>query len=138
MNKNTLLLLNVLTSPTTVLTEGQMFGALELSGLVKNPDALRAMRFAGSLPSATTPTTLLGFVGVLQSLAQLHPDYTPDASAKLEAYVNQVLSTGTNVPLTFGILLPLLGSLSSASPVRTKPKAAAAPLRTRGVRKKRT
>jgi hypothetical protein len=124
MNQNTLMqLLNVLSSPTAGLSESQMMGVLELSGIVKNPNALKAMQFAAGLPSAAAPATLLGFLGTVQGLVKLIPDSKPADYAKLEAYIAQVSLAGADVALTYGILLPLLSSLSPAPLVPTKPPA---------------
>jgi hypothetical protein len=128
MNENTvMLLLNVLTSPTTVLTESQMLGVLELSGIVKNPSALKAIQFAASQPSASAQAMLSGFVSTLSSLVKLNPDSNPADYAKLEAYLKQITTSGTDAPLTYGILLPLIASIPPAALVPTKPAATTQP-----------
>src|SRR5580698_7525604 len=108
------LLLRVLASPSVVLTESQMLGVLELSGIVGNPLALKAMHFASAQASATTPATLVGFASTLQGLIKLNPDHKPADYANLEAYIKQIVASGTDVPLTYGIFLRLLDSLPSA------------------------
>jgi hypothetical protein len=120
MNKNTLLLLNVVTTPTTVVTESQMLGVLELSGIVRNPDAVRALTFAASLSSSSSPATLLGFLAAIKNLAKLHPDYTPADAKALDAYAKQVATETTDVPLTFGLLLAVLNSLPATSATQAK------------------
>lgn len=129
--KTLLLLLGVLASPSAVLTENQIYALLELSGLVTNANALTAVHFAAGLGSASTPASLLGFVGILKGLAQINPQYAPADSAKLDAYVAQVATSGTDVPLTFGILLPLLGALLNGPARQSKPRAAATRRRSR-------
>jgi hypothetical protein len=119
------LLLKVLSSPTTVLTESQMLAALELSGIVGNPIAIKAMEFAAGQASATTPATLLGFATTLQNLIKLNPDHKPADYANLEAYIKQITTTGTDAALTFGMFQNLMTSLPAAPlvPVRPKPPA---------------
>lgn len=129
MDKNTLLMLSIVTSPSTVLTESQLFGVLELSGLVRNPEALRAMKFAASQPSASAPATLLGFVGTVHGLAKLHPEYTPADADKLRTFTAKFASTTTDIPLTYGILLPILGSLSNGRARKSTPSVSLATAR---------
>jgi len=115
MNESTvMLLLNVLSAPTQVLTEGQMLGVLELSGVVRNPEALKALQFAASLPSSVVPATVLGFVGTLKSILKMHPDTTPADYHKLEHYIHENASSATGVPLTFGVMLPFLSTMNDA------------------------
>jgi hypothetical protein len=137
MDKNTILLLSVVTAPATVLTQSQLLGVLELSGVVRNPDALRAMKFAASQPSASAPATLLGFVGTLHNLAKLHPEYTSADAEKLRTFVSKYTSTTADAPLTYGTLLPILNSLpngrsSRKTPESAQPAAAARRRRRRG------
>jgi hypothetical protein len=131
------LLLKVLSSPATVLTESQMLAALELSGIVGNPMALKAMEFAAGQASATTPATLLGFATTLQNLIKLNPDHKPADYANLEAYIKQITTTGTDAPLTFGMFQNLMTSLPAAPlvPVRPKPPATPAAATKRRARK---
>jgi hypothetical protein len=126
MNQNTVkLLLNVLSSPTAGLSVSQMMGILELLEIVKKPEALKAMQFAASLPSAAAPATLLGLLGTLQGLVKLNPESKQTDYAKLEAYIEQVSAAGADVSLTYGTLLQLLASLPVASPTPTAQPAAA-------------
>ena len=119
------LLLKVLASPAAVLTEGQMLGVLELSGIVGNPTALKALQFAEAQASASAPTTLVGFASTLQNLIKVNPDHNPADYANLEAYVKQITSTGTDVPLTFGMFLSLLDAIPNKPFVPVKPPASA-------------
>jgi hypothetical protein len=111
-----MLLLNVLSSPSATLTEGQMLGALELSGIIHNPEALKAIQFAAELPSSSTPATVLGFAGTLKSIVKMHPEVKHEDYVKLEEYIAKNSAAGSDVPLTFGILLPFLSSLSVSQP----------------------
>jgi hypothetical protein len=127
MNQSTvMLLLNVLSSPTTVLTESQMLGVLELSGVVKNPDALNAIQFAAGQASASAPATLSGLVSTFSNLVKLNPESSKTATAKLDAFIKQIATTGTDAPLTFGILLPIIASIPAAL-APTKPTATTHP-----------
>jgi hypothetical protein len=119
------LLLRVLSSPAMVLTESQMLGVLELSNIVGNPVALKAMQFAAGQASATTPATLLGFATTLQNLIKLNSDHKPADYANLEAYIKQITLTGTDAPLTYGMFLTLVDALPSKPLVPVKPAAAA-------------
>ena len=138
MNQNTvMLLIKVLASPTTAMTEGQMLGVLELSNIVKNPVALKAIQFAAGQPSSGTQATLSAFVAVFRSLVKISPDSNPADYANLETYLKQIVGTGTDVPLTYGLLLSLLAPLSSASLVPTKPTAPGQPVATAKPRKRK-
>src|ERR1035438_10108850 len=114
MDQHTIqLLLRVLSTPATVLTESQMLAAIELSGKVGNQNsiALKAMEFAAGQTSATAQATLAGFARTLQGLIKLQPDHNPADYANLEAYIRQITTAGTDAPLTFGMFQTLMGSL---------------------------
>ncbi len=115
------LLIRMLSSPATVLTESQMLAAIELSGIVGNPVALKAMEFAAGQSSATAPATLLGFAITLQNLIKLNPDHKPVDYADLEAYIKQITSTGADAPMTFGMFQTLMAALPAAPLVPVKP-----------------
>jgi len=118
------LLLKVLATPTSVLTESQMLGVLELSGIVRNPVALKALQFASAQASASTPTTLVGFATTLQNLIKLNPDHKPEDYAQLEAFIKQITAAGVDQPLTFGMFLTLLDQLPPRPLVPVKPPTA--------------
>jgi len=128
MDQSTIkLLFRVFSSPATILTESQMLAAIELSGIVGNPIALKAMEFAAGQPSATAQATLLGFAKTLQSLIMLNRDHKPADYASLEAYIKQITTTGTDAPMTFGMFQALMASLPAAPLVPVKPAAPATP-----------
>jgi hypothetical protein len=103
-----------------------MLAAIELSGMVGNPIALKAMEFAAGQASATAQATLLGFATTLQNLIKLNPDHKPADYANLEAYIKQITTTSTDAPMTFGMFQTLMTSLPAKPFVPVKPVAPAA------------
>jgi len=119
------LLLRLVSPPTTVLSESQMLSIIELSGIVGNPVALKAMHFAAGQASASSQATLVGFANTMQNLIKLNPDHKPADYAALETYIKQITAAGADTPLTFGMFLSLIDSMPSKPLVPVKPAAAA-------------
>ena len=123
------LLFQVLAPSATVMTESQMLGALELSGIVGNPVAVKAMEFAAAQTSASAQATIIGLANTLQNLIKLNQDHKPADYAGLEAWIQQVTSSNADGPLTFGGFLKLLDSLPPKPLVPVKPGSAEGPKR---------
>jgi hypothetical protein len=122
INQNTInQLLQVLAPPATVMSEAQMLQCLVVSGVVKSERGRAAIQFAAGLTSSTsTQATLFGLVSAFKNLVQINPDHTPADYAPLEDYLKQITSSGTDVPLTYGLMLQIVGSLPAAPLVPTK------------------
>jgi len=88
-----------------------MLRALELLGVVKNAEAIKALDFAAAQSSAVLPATLSSFALTLKNLIKLNPDHKRSDYAKLEGYIHHITSSGTDLPLTYTALLELVDAL---------------------------
>ena len=109
-----LTLLEVTVAPDTALTVPNEVKILEIVGIVSSPDMIKALNIAESLVPATTPATLQGLVHLLSGLGKMNPD-TPQSSHDTLATLLQNLQKAPDVPLTFGIFLPILRSFLTAA-----------------------
>ena len=109
-----LTLLEVTVAPDTALTVPNEVKILEIVGVVSSPEMIKALNLAESLVPATTPATLQGLVHLLSGLATMNPD-TPQTSHDTLATLLQNLQKAPDVPLTFGIFLPILRSFLTAA-----------------------
>ena len=107
-------LLEVTVAPDTALTVPNEVKILEIVGVVTSPDMIKALNLTESLVPATTPATLQGLVHLLSGLAKMNPD-TPQSSHDTLATLLQNLQKAPDVPLTFGIFLPILRSFLTAA-----------------------
>lgn len=125
MNQDTInRLLQVLAQPAAVMTEAQMLQCLVVAGIVKSERGRAAIQFAAELPSsASSQATLFGLVSAFKNLIQLNPDHTSADYAPLENYLKQITSSGTDVPLTYSLMLQIVSSLPAAPLRPTKPEA---------------
>ncbi|HWF76560.1 MAG TPA: hypothetical protein VN694_05220 [Caulobacteraceae bacterium] len=109
-----LTLLEVTVPPDTALTVPNEVKILEIVGIVANPDMIKAMNLAETLAPPATPATLQGLVHLLSGLGKMNPD-TPQSSHDTLATLLQNLQKAPDVPLTFGMFLPILRSFQSAA-----------------------
>src|SRR5580704_13420869 len=115
-------LLEVTVAPDTALTVPNEVKILEIVGVVSSPDMIKALNLTESLVPPTTPATLQGLVHLLSGLAKMNPD-TPQSSHDTLATLLQNLQKAPDVPLTFGVFLPILRSFLTAAAKKPEHKA---------------
>src|ERR1700761_757096 len=94
-------------TPLTVASEVQI---LELLGVVRSPELVKAMKLASTLVPDSAPATLKGFLALYQQLMC----HSPKAGPEHHQHMNDILASLSAVPdeqLTFGTFLPICQAL---------------------------
>ena len=107
-------ILQVAVPAGTPLTVASEIKVLELLGIVKNPQLVKAMQVVTSLVPASTPATLKGLVQLLGGLMRM----STKATASHHQSINAILSQLDLVPdtaLTFGTFLAVCQTLLESS-----------------------
>lgn len=112
-------------TPVTVSSEIKI---LELLGIVKEPELIRAMQLASAVAPSSTPATLKGLVQLLGGLMRM----SPKATASHHESITTILSRLDAYPdfyLTFDTFLPVcqklmesFGTMDRANREKHEPK----------------
>ncbi len=116
MNEGTKILdiLQVAIPADTPLTVSSEIKVLELVGIVKSPQLIKAMEMVSALIPASTPATLKGLVQLLGSLMRM----STKATAAHHQSITSILSQLDLVPdtaLTFGTFFSICQTLIESS-----------------------
>lgn len=98
-------------TPLTVASEVQI---LELLGIVKSPELVKAMKLASTLVPGSAPATLKGFLALYQQLMR----HSPKVGLEHHHHMDSILTSLAAVPdeqLTFGSFLQICQTLMSSS-----------------------
>jgi|ERR1035438_1423454 hypothetical protein len=116
MNENTkiLAILQVATPTNAPLTVASEIKILELLGIVKDPQLVKALHLVSALVPPSTPATLKGLVQLLAGLMRM----SSKATAAHHKSISAILAQLNGVPdtnLTFGAFLSICQTLNEAS-----------------------
>jgi hypothetical protein len=103
-------------TPLTVASEVQI---LELLGIVKSPELVKAMKLATTLVPDSSPATLKGFLALYQQLMRHSPKAGPEHHHQMESILSG-LAAVPDEPLTFGNFLAICQALMSSETSTSK------------------
>src|ERR1700760_1300582 len=110
-----LAVLQIAVPPDTPLTVASEVQILELLGIVKSPELVKAMKLATTLVPDSSPATLKGFLALYQQLMRHSPKAGPEHHHQMENIIAG-LAAVPDEPLTFGNFLAICQALMSAEP----------------------
>ena len=98
-------------TPLTVLSEVKI---LEILGMVKDPQLIKAMQLVSALVPPATPATLKGLVQMLGGLMRMSSKATASHHKSVAAILSQ-LDAVPDTNLTFGMFLSICQTLMESS-----------------------
>ena len=115
MNEATkhLSLLEVTVPPTTALTVTAQVKILQMLGIISDPQLVKSSDIAIAMIPAETPASLHGLITLLRNIVTNHPKSDKSHEDELAVVLKDV-SQLPDIPLTYGVFLPLCESIMTA------------------------